>query len=175
MILVCPECGCTGDASAFAADGAYKEALALALKLPRDVQTALVPYLGLFRAEKRSLTGPRTLRLVRELGELVAAGDVVHDKRPSRPCPPALWAQGMRDMAERKGGQRAHFTNHNYLRALVYDLADKAGAKKEQAAVSGQRSAKTEPEEPSGLTDAAREALAALKGLSGKIGREMKP
>lgn len=153
--------------------------MAAQAKLPPAVQAQLVGYLGLFRPEKRSLTGARTVRLVRELADLVAAGAVDWDRQPPRPCPPALWAEGMRLMVERKGGQRTHFENHNYLRAIVYDLANAADAERERryhaAAAKGRagpaeggRTKEEAPEAPADETPVdVRELLA---GLAGKLG-----
>ena len=177
----CPECGFAADPAAFVADAAFKQAMAVQAKLPAVVQAQLVAYLGLFRPEKRSLTGARTLKIVQELAALVLAGTVDWNKQPPRRCAAALWAEGMRQMVERKAGQRAHFENHNYLRAVVYDLADQADREGEQQRSAAERAHRpparaaeppeAAPDEGEGGDPAARAAFFALvKGLSGKLG-----
>jgi len=131
MKLVCPACGAVASAEAWANDAAVRETLAVLLALPRPVQEHALGYLALFRPPGRALSWQRARRVVRELAELVAAGEVTWERRPPRPCPPEIWARGMAEMIERKGGFKAHFTNHNYLRKIVYDLADRADAEAE--------------------------------------------
>jgi hypothetical protein len=65
---------------------------------------------------------------------LVASGYVAHLKkgRVDRPCPPQTWAQGMERMVEQAATLDLPMDNHNYLRAVVYQLADQADAGREQ-------------------------------------------
>lgn len=133
MKLVCPSCGITASAELWAEDAATREALATAIRLPKTVQDELLRYLGLFRPEKRALSWARTRTLITELLEQVEAGVITFDGKPTRACPPAIWAEAMREMTTKKSGQKAHFANHNYLRAIAYQLADKADAANEKA------------------------------------------
>lgn len=174
MILVCPSCAATHSAEAWIADAAIRETVAAAVRLPKPVQEQLWPYLALFRPPKRALSWARARRLVGELAELAAAGRVSWEKEADRPCTPELWARGMGEMVGRKGGFKAHFTGHNYLRKIVWDLADQVDRETEKRRSRAEAQGRAEArEEREGLTPAAREALKAIQGLAGKIGREM--
>ncbi len=141
MILVCPCCGATASAEAWAQDAAIRQTVARIVRLPKPVQEHVFAYLALFRPERRALSWARARRVVGDLADLVAAGTVQWERKPPRPCPPEIWARAMADMIERKGGFKAHFTNHNYLRSIAYDLADRADAeaerRREQARLRG--------------------------------------
>ncbi len=88
-------------------------------------------YLGLFRPEKRALTWAKSLKLIGELQALVAQGHIQVQGKVARPCPPRIWAQGMEQMAARTDLSRP-MKNHNYLRQIVYQLADQADYKQER-------------------------------------------
>lgn len=151
MILVCPSCAATHSAEAWSQDAAIRETIAAVVKLPRDVQEHLFEYLALFRPPKRALSWRRARRVVGELAELVAAREVGWETLPPRPATPALWAHGMGEMIGRKAGFKAHFTAHNYLKKIVYDLADEADREAEKR--TRQAEARHERPDEAGLPD----------------------
>jgi hypothetical protein len=189
----CPGCGLKGSLEVFLTDAAHKQAFAEGLKLAKPIQEQLVAYLRLFAPPEKSLPGPRTLRLVRELAELVAAGDVVGlERQPPRPCPPRVWAEAMKTMVERKGGDQAHMKNHNYLRAVAWDQADKEGAKAERSSPGGRGAlhapdpdpapgappapGAAEPEISPEVAEANRQAFFAMAGrMSGRMSMPVGP
>ncbi|MEW6490727.1 MAG: hypothetical protein AB1578_22795 [Thermodesulfobacteriota bacterium] len=176
MILVCPSCAATHSAEAWITDAAIRETLGAAVKLPKPVQEQLWPYLALFRPPQRALSWVRARRLVGELHELVGAGRVSWEKEADRPCTPELWARGMAEMVGRKGGFKAHFTGHNYLRKVVWDLADQADreveARRSRAEREGRRPAPSDRSDRSDGADgeAPVNVRELLGELAGKLG-----
>lgn len=161
MKLVCRACGATASAEMWAEDAATREALALILGLPAPVRDQALAYLGLFRPPARALQWTRVCTLVRELRDLVTAREITWKHQPARPSTPELWAQGMRQMVETKRGQD-RFESHGYLRSIVYDLADKADAKREardHAAVARGQTRREAPEPEPGEMPAEIRAL----------------
>jgi hypothetical protein len=113
----CPVCHTRISLDALAQDEAGRELLGILSKLDTDAGTALVGYLGLFRAVSRDLANDRALKLAREalgLGSLL------------------MVAKAMRQTVESvqaKGGKP--LTNHNYLKRVLEDVnvvpADETG------------------------------------------------
>ena len=104
----CPVCHSRIGLEALAQDEAGRELLGLLAKLDTDSGTALVGYLGLFRAQTRDLANDRALRLAKEV---LALSESL----------PAL-AEAMRITGEQiraKGGDA--LSNHNYLRKVLGD------------------------------------------------------
>ena len=94
--------------------------------LPVEVSAPLLPYLALFRPDKRALSWSRTLKVMQELAALIAPGWVQVQGKPARECPPPIWAAGMAQMVERAATLQRPLKNHNYLRQVVWQLADQA-------------------------------------------------
>ena len=74
------------------------------------------------------------MKVVEELQQLVAPGTVCNDERSGvrRPALPATWAAGIEQMLAQRGTLTLPLANHNYLRAVVFGLADKADAAAER-------------------------------------------
>jgi hypothetical protein len=132
MHLKCPSCGIVASSELWANNGDAAPAFVAALRLPKAVQGELLAYLALFRPDARALSWGRVASVVEDLEGLVRAGYVTIDKQVPRKCPPELWAEGMREMVDRKGGQKMHLKNHNYLRAVVYPKANAYDAQDEK-------------------------------------------
>ena len=141
MKLRCPSCGATASADAYNNDARARELLALAVTFPQPVAKVLLNYLALFRPEKTALSWSRALTLARELHALVSAGAIQVDKKVARPCNPHQWAAGIEEMLARRDRLIIPMKNHNYLKEIVYEAANRADAKNEaayhQAAQSG--------------------------------------
>lgn len=135
MRATCPECGATGHLSAFFADDDGKRLVGAVIDLPAELQRPALGYLGLFKPAKNALSVPRATRLVQELQQLVAAGTVSRDDRTGlrRPSTPAMWAEGIEQMLAHRAGLSLPLSGHNYLRAVVFGLADQADARAERA------------------------------------------
>lgn len=139
----CPSCGYAGELEAFLIEPEAKRALARVAAMEPVIGKLIAPYLRLFASGKRGLQLRRAVRLMDELMTLVEAGDVARDERTGvrRPASPAMWAAGIEKMlASPPSGT---LENHNYLRAIVFSLADSADAKaerqREEAARQGRR------------------------------------
>ena len=129
----CPSCGFTGEIEAFFVEPEAKRAIARVAALEPAIGKVIGPYLRLFGAGKRGLQLRRAVKLIDELAALVEAGDVCRDERVGvrRPATPAMWASGIEQMlTTRLDGA---LENHNYLRKVVFGLADSADAQAERA------------------------------------------
>lgn len=132
MILVCPSCGATHSAEAWENDMNARKAFAARATLPIEVSAPLLPYLALFRPSQRALSWSRTLKVMQELAAMIAPGWVQVQGKPARECPPRVWAQGMEQMVERSATLQRPLKNHNYLRQVVWQLADQVDAGRER-------------------------------------------
>ena len=166
MKLRCFSCGAIGSADAFTNDANARELLAVATKLPHPLPPIMLHYLTMFRPEKTMLSWGKALRLTKDLAALVAAGTIQVEKKVARPCPPRLWALGIEQVTERRDRLRLPLKNHNYLKQIVYDLADREDARNEaayhQAAAAGNHRTYQlpEPEPDDGLLPIERKMLA---------------
>ncbi|WP_310598823.1 hypothetical protein [Desulfobulbus sp.] len=100
--------------------------------------------------------------------ELVAKGYVAQQGKIDRPCPPSLWAMGMERMMEQAATLTLPMKNHNYLRTIVYQLADQADARQEQAhrqaEVDGTQRVIRQAANPEGMSEIMRKVLAQEQG-----------
>jgi len=138
---VCPTCGASGSLEFFLSEAVARQAMAEALKLPKVVQDQLLPYLALFRPAAGAMQSRKALRLIKEAAALVATGHCQTQGKPSRPCPPRIWAEGMAQMTERRGQLTLPLKNHSYLVKVAWGLADaddaRAEAQRNSDALSG--------------------------------------
>lgn len=142
MQLCCPVCGTEFPIEAGWAEADGKRLAALLAGFDPAVGRAAVAYLRLFKPAKTALRAAKALRLVDELGALVATGRVCRDERGGveRPAKPVHWAAGMEQMLAQRDRLSLPLENHNYLRAVVFGLADAADAAAERARESEARS-----------------------------------
>lgn len=134
MRLICPGCGLTASVEAWLNDAEARELLLIVARLPHPLPEACLPYLGLFRPENRALSWKKAGRIVAELAQLVGSGHVQVQGKPSRPCPPRIWAEAMGQMLDRRDRITRPMPNHNYLRQVAWQLADEADAKERSSA-----------------------------------------
>ena len=132
MILTCPSCGATASACAWENDITAREAMQAIIALPPPAAKVSLGYLSLFRPEQRALTWRKAKKTVDALAALIAPGYVQVQGKPARPCPPQLWAMGMEQMIDRAPNLQRPMKNHNYLRQIVWQIADQADAHREQ-------------------------------------------
>lgn len=136
---VCPTCLTVASLELFLCHGKYKQCNVVFARLPRDVAYTAVRYLSLFRpASGRAMSPDKALRLLEEIEKLVGSGYVQIERRPARKCSPAIWAEAMDRMRDNPK-LRCPMPNHNYLRDVAYDLADKADADREKKTVEAER------------------------------------
>lgn len=137
MIGTCQTCGTTAPIEWFLSETEHRQICAVLVELPKDVEKVVLHYLSLFRpVSGRALQAKKAARLLAEIKTMVATGHVQIDKKVARPCRPRIWAQAMEQMVERRDRLSIPMPNHNYLKAIVYDLAD-------QADIQGERTKNT--------------------------------
>ena len=129
MKLTCPACGYYGAIEGFVALEDYKKALAVIAALPCDLPALSVRYLGLFRkpGSDRAMTGSRVRKLVEGLKALVCSPDIAWKHKRPLENHPAYWAQAVEKLLDRdkQGKLERPLENHNLLRCIAYDIAEK--------------------------------------------------
>ena len=139
MRLVCPSCGAMHSAEAWRNDPIARDCLGHAAGLPGPVSDQILWYLALFRpSSKRGLQWGRTLRLLVDFEKQVGTGYIHQAHKVDRPACPEIWAQAMTRMIDFPPGNLP-VKNHNYLRAIVYDLANEADRAMETARNAAER------------------------------------
>jgi len=144
MRATCPDCGADGHVSAFFVEADGKRLAAVLAGMAPDLGRATIGYLGLFKPGKTALRLPRAVKLAEELRVLAEAGTVTNDERGGvrRPCSPATWAAGIEQMLAQRASLTLPLKNHNYLRAIVFGLADQADAAAERQRETNARAGK---------------------------------
>jgi FAD/FMN-containing dehydrogenase len=134
MRITCPSCGETYPIDAGFADDDGKRLAALFADMEPALGRAAISYLRLFKPPKTALRAVRAAKLIEDLLALVRTGTVCRDERAGlrRPATPALWAAGIEQMLAAPGKLALPLSNHYYLRAIVYGLADQADAANER-------------------------------------------
>lgn len=133
MHVTCPSCN---DSFPIAAGFLEPDGKRLGMQLAGmepALGRAVLEYLGLFSPTKQKLRLSKAVKLVAELDELVKAGTVCRDERMGvwRTCTAAQWVAGIEQMLEKRATLTLPLSNHNYLRAIVFGIADQADANAE--------------------------------------------
>lgn len=168
MRVTCPCCDAEFPIeSAFADDDGKRLAAAL-VALDAELARATLRYLRLFKPAKSALRSARAARLVQELADLVSPGTVCRDERGGvrRPAPPALWTAGIEQMLANRATLTVPLDGHNYLRAVVFGLADRADAKAEQQQEQSRRAPSRKASGPSPMRPIEDPLQATLKWLA---------
>lgn len=131
MRLVCPSCGAAASAGAWENDAEARAAMAIIADLPRGVAAHALGWLALFRPRSRSLTWKRANRLLEELSVQVHAPEISWGQSVPRPNHPQAWAQAMERLLARPP-KELPLAGHNYLRRMVYAIADEMDAARER-------------------------------------------
>lgn len=149
MKATCPHCGTYGPLEIFlTADDAKSVQLAVAA-LPGELPRLTWSYLGLWRkpGSSRVLTWERAGRIVAELADLVAEPEIQWKGGRLVPSRQEFWAQAIKLILDRdaQGKLDRPLEAHNYLRAVAYELAEKAW---HQGNVRREEEARRRPQEP---------------------------
>lgn len=166
MRATCPDCGAQAHVAAFFAEDEGKRLAVLLAPMAPELGRAVIGYLGLFKPAKTALRMARAVKVVEELQQLVDAGTVCSDERSGlrRPASPATWAAAIEQMLAQRATLTLPLANHNYLRAVVFGLADKADAARERQAEDQRRVGKHRAEPSEGAGESRLEnALAYLR------------
>lgn len=140
----CPSCGEQSHISAFFVESEGKRLAITVADMEPVLGRAVIAYLGLFKPVKTQLRLARAAKIAQEIADLVSEGSVCKDERNGvrRPASATLWAAGIETMLVQRGTLTLPLENHNYLRSVVFSLADKADAaverKTEKAKQHGQ-------------------------------------
>ncbi|MDY0308037.1 MAG: hypothetical protein RBR18_16530 [Desulfovibrionaceae bacterium] len=130
MKATCPHCGTYGPVESFLTDDDAKRAVVAVGKLPGELPRLVWAYLGLHRkpGAGRALTWERVGRIVAELARLVAETEIQWKGQRVVQNRPEFWAQGITAMLDRdaQGKLERPLDGHNYLRAVAYEIAEKA-------------------------------------------------
>lgn len=134
MKLTCPSCGAEYPIEAGLLEDDGKRLAAILGEMEPTLARAAISYLRLFKPTKTALRTTRAIKLLQELLALVRVGTVCRDERGGlrRPAPIAAWVAGIEQMLQQPGRLQLPLSNHNYLRQVVYGLADAADAKAER-------------------------------------------
>ena len=151
MQLTCPCCDVEFPIEAGFADDDGKRLAAVMAEFEPALGRSVLRYLRLFKPAKTALRSARAAKLVRELAELVKAGTVCRDERTGlrRPASAAVWSVGIEQMLASRATLTLPLENHNYLRAVVFGLADHADAQAEQAREQARRTPRRTSDGPS--------------------------
>ena len=126
----CPHCGTYAPLEAFLADADAKAAVLAVSNLPGDLPRLTWAYLGLFRrpGASRVLTWERVGRVVSELTALVSEPETQWKGQRIVPNHSKYWSQAMQMVLDREtaGKLERPLDGHNYLRAIAYEIAEKA-------------------------------------------------
>ena len=134
---VCPSCGLKAELEVFAAQADIRAALAAALLLPAPLGRRALAYLRLFTPAHKALAVAKAGRLLADLQAAVASGQV-RRHGIDRAAPQALWEAALDGMAERPP-ENLPLRDHAYLFQTVWNLAEKAAARQEQASEDRRR------------------------------------
>lgn len=131
MNLTCPNCALTFPIAAGANDADARRFAAMMGDLPPVVCRPLIDYLGLFKPRKTGLRWSRMITVLQDIAPEIIAGQVRRDGRVL-PASADIWAEGLRQMADKRDRLTLPLKSNGYLRELVFGLADRAGAKEER-------------------------------------------
>jgi len=130
MKLTCPVCGFYSAIEGFLMVEDHKKALHTLLTLPEPLPRLAVSYLGLFRkpGSDRAMTAARAVRLSCEISELVNAPNIQWKGGRILPNKAKFWAEAIQIIFDKDQNQnlKRPLTNHNLLRCIAYELAEKA-------------------------------------------------
>lgn len=169
----CPECGFQGDVVAFFVETDARQGMAEAARLPPELASLVIRYLGLFRPPERALSLSKATRLIHELADAVEAGTVERRGRAWHTTT-VTWKSGLEAMLDARDRLTLPLKNHNYLYEILAGLADQIEGKAEQQVEAARsRGQHREPApgaetraDPTMARDLLQGALAKLKGGS---------
>lgn len=132
MILPpCPACGATFSVDVWLANHEARLFVIAMAKTPPDITSRIPGYLGMFRRPGGSVGWAKALKILQDLIDLVAPGQV-DVKGGMRPSPPGMWAKGIDQLISQKAKIDLPLTSHGYLLSIVREMADKEDAANER-------------------------------------------
>lgn len=134
MHVTCPTCSDSFPIAAGFLETDGKRFGMLLAGMEPTLGRATVDYLGLFTPAKQKLRLSRAVKIVAALDALVREGIVCRDERQGvrRAASVSQWVAGIEQMLEQRARLTLPLLNHNYLRSVVFGIADQAAASEEQ-------------------------------------------
>ncbi|NCC91713.1 MAG: hypothetical protein EOM10_00290 [Opitutae bacterium] len=130
MKATCPHCGCHASLEAFLQDADAKRAVVAAGALPGELPRLVWSYLGLFRRPDagRAMAWRRAATLLGDLAALANEPEAQWKGQRVVPNAPRFWAEAIQLLLDRDAAGKLDrpLENHNYLRAVAYEIAEKA-------------------------------------------------
>lgn len=125
MQLQCPCCDAVFNLEEGFTSAEGKQLAALFAELEPNLGKAILYYLRLFKPAKKGLKTTKAIKLVEELIALVKIGTVTRDARTNetKPASIKMWVAGIEQVLEQRDKLSLPLTNHNYLRAIVWNIA----------------------------------------------------
>ncbi len=139
MRLICPSCGATHSIEALQNDADARECIAIAAKLGREIAGRVFAYLALFRPRKSALRWARAKKLLMEIEALAAKPRISHDRKPARANTARAWGEGL-DKIIARPPRTLPLKNHNYLLAIIYEIADEEDKATEKRHIEREKS-----------------------------------
>ena len=132
MRLICPACGATASAEAWANDPVMRECLRmLTADLPPAVAGRVLGYLALFRTGTRALNWSRAKTLIVQIRELVTSDTISWDRKRVLKNDPRAWAEAI-DTIVLHPPRNLPLTSHNYWRKIAYQCAERLDVQREK-------------------------------------------
>lgn len=131
MKTICPACGATNSLESLLTDAESRLFVEAFSKLPQQIMPHILRYLALFRPHSgRVLQWKKAKRLIEELKNDIDVGHIQQKGKVARPCSPFIWASALEKILELEI-RSLPLKNHNYLKTIVYDIADDTDREKE--------------------------------------------
>ncbi|KJR98770.1 MAG: hypothetical protein VR65_19910 [Desulfobulbaceae bacterium BRH_c16a] len=143
----CPRCLYKASLISFIEAAGDGKLIPVFQKLPAGVQAYYLSYMSLFRPKSGSaIQLDKVARLTADLVELVTLPYVHVQGRVDRPCTSKTWAMAMEQMIEQAPGLTLPMKNHNYLKSIAWDVADKADRNAEKTHDSNAQHRRQQPD-----------------------------
>lgn len=125
MKLTCAACGATGSIEFFLMDAAARQSVVEALAMPAPLNKQIMPYIGLFRPNKRALTWDRVERLLEELVPAINEATIERHGR-TWPAPIEYWKEALDQILMNRAKLNLPLKSHGYLFEIVAGMSSKA-------------------------------------------------
>ena len=129
--IICPGCHLKFPVESGITHAAANRAIANAMKLPPQLATALIRYLGLFAPKTRAINMDRLVRLIDEVQEQINTGKITYKGR-SYNAPLEVWRIALEEIINKQAKWTLPLDTHGLLYNLVGQHATKHDAQEEQ-------------------------------------------
>lgn len=140
MKLPCPACGAVCSLDSWFNDQASRAMVVAAAEAAEIAGARVVRYVGLFRPKTRSLSPDKAAKLFGEIRDLAKTREINWDRKGLRRIAPGMWQEAIDKVLERSESLDRPLSNHNYLRAIAYAIADEADRAADRQRVQAENS-----------------------------------